>query len=359
MAAYVIILVLTFLVYLPYEPAIVNVHGVNRRSKQRNRLLSFLFVLAVILVFGLRYEVGTDYASYIGIFERVRAGDAFVARRFEPGFVLLNRAFVAFGLPPQTIILTIFAFSFLLLYSTIPHDGMIGLLSLVLLFTTGPVFAMTNIVRQYFAISICVFVFIRWYDKKPVYKLLGIALAFLFHFSAPAFLLAFLVPRKRIRPWVWIVGLVGAFFLSGNIIGVLVAISNRFPAVFGRFIGYLESTQLSRPVSGLGIRAVLEPIAFVSLSAYTRKFSEKQHFMFNLVFIGMILRFATLEVVVFSRVASYFLVFLFLALPQFICVPRSKSVKALVIVSTILYSLLLFSRILSSAQWVPYQSVLF
>jgi len=360
MLPYVILLLLGILSRIPILVSRKGSISVKQKVLMHtNMILPIFFFFLVVGLIGLRHEVGTDYYSYIWIFEEIARNNEILISKLEPGYVLLNRVVFTSGLPAHGVFVLAAAITFFMLYhSSLSHKNAPGLALLILL-SFGPVFSMTNIVRQYLAIAICVYSTVKCSKNPPIVRLLGIALASLFHYSAVVFLLSFLVPRKRLNPFALLIAIFVAFVVWKNAIPLVTFLVVSIPIVGEKFGNYLLSSRLERVVAGLGFRIYFELGMLTFLSFFTKRLSRDNLYYFNLSFCGILISVAFQDVAVFARISSYFYIFMFMAIPAFIVVPKSREGKDLFMVAVTIYCAFLFIRALSSPQLVPYRTIIF
>lgn len=177
-------------------------------------LVMFPAFLVYFLVAGLQYGVGTDYFSYISIFEDESRHDFYFERK-EYLFSYLNSLLLWLEMPVQSIFLAI-AFiqaSLVFMYfKAIKKKGFILFLFFVVFFCVTNIYNnQLNGLRQYVVITAMPLLTILLYEKRYVWFLVGLLLASFFHNTA--WFLLFLVPicflcKKYNR------GLFGLFVLS-------------------------------------------------------------------------------------------------------------------------------------------------
>lgn len=110
--------------------------------------LSFLFIS---LVLGLRYNVGTDYMSYVKFFERYELG--INTPDLEFGYELINRLTIYLGLNSWFVFLISALIINFLILKTFEEYSSSFLLSMIILFGIEFIFFQTNGMRQAIAIA--------------------------------------------------------------------------------------------------------------------------------------------------------------------------------------------------------------
>lgn len=193
-------------------------------SKQgKNYFFVFLDILITSILVGIRYDVGTDYMTYVHyVFPQITSH----VKSYEPLFNVIVRIFEPnFGFPVVFLILAFIFFSFLYLsvLKNSPYFVFSVFISIGLLFLS---FSMSGI-RQ--AISMSVFL----YSLKYIYKgdlkryLLFILIACAFHSSAVVYLPIYFLRNIKFDLKYCIL-LPFFFFLTPTLGPIITMISNRF-----------------------------------------------------------------------------------------------------------------------------------
>lgn len=172
-------------------------------TKRKYGFFIFLSLLIPVLLGGLRYNVGTDYGTYIDIFNGVSALSVsdFISQNtygLELGFFALIKLSEMFQNNPELMfvfanLLTIIMFYLGLIRYKLHHRALVYTLYL---FTIFP-FTL-NLVRQGIAMSICFLAFSYLIERKPKQYIFWIVIASFFHISA-IILLPFYFINKFIK----------------------------------------------------------------------------------------------------------------------------------------------------------------
>lgn len=144
---------------------------------------TWLLTLALMtLILGFRYQVGTDYMSYVHIFELYKSGAKTVG--VEMGYELLNKIVLLFDLNFWVVFFISSAITNYFILKLFHEKSYNFFLSIYILFGVGFVFFQTNAIRQALAISLTFYgtkyLTEQNFKKYFVFCLLGS----LFHFSA-------------------------------------------------------------------------------------------------------------------------------------------------------------------------------
>lgn len=177
--------------------------NVGTETVSNNKWPPKLWFTLVCCVFfkGFAFDTGADYISY---FDYIAIGDMSHATKLEFGFEKICDLFRFTKLPPQLF----FALSaFLFFYAPMKVASkykesatMIVFFWLILFFVQS-----CNLYRQYFAFSFVYMSFYFYIDKKRLYALVWMFLAFSFHYSSliviPLFLICKVISKINIRYW--------------------------------------------------------------------------------------------------------------------------------------------------------------
>jgi hypothetical protein len=122
------------------------------RSKLRS-VMGWLAIVLVMALGGLRFEVGTDWESYLDLFNLVEQGESFSDLREENGFLALMRGaqFVSFTYPG--FVFALFALSFSLKLYAISKFRADVLVSLIVYFFSAFLIYDVNGLRQGLALG--------------------------------------------------------------------------------------------------------------------------------------------------------------------------------------------------------------
>jgi len=181
---YLLLLVLLYTVSSHNQKLLVARNSLVRIGKRttiwRWPLMLGLFVL--MLVIGLRYDVGVDFLGYKHDFDGIAEGNG-QWNRYELGYWLVGRVLSALGLGSWSLFMftaLITWYYFIKSYEVFPYLLKWGLF---FAFTTGFFFASMNGMRQTIALVIFMYA-IKYIEEKSLLKYsLYLLLAFSFHTS--------------------------------------------------------------------------------------------------------------------------------------------------------------------------------
>lgn len=155
--------------------------------------LSFLAFFLLVMVIGLRYGFGIDYASYLTIFDQL--GNTWSVERLEPGFYFLNWIIKWLGGSGEVMIFVCFLISLYFLNTTIQKYSPYPELSYLIFFSIGLLFFYTSGIRQAIAVSLSFYSFRFILEKKPYQFIAIMIVAMTFHLTALIFIPVYFLAR--------------------------------------------------------------------------------------------------------------------------------------------------------------------
>lgn len=222
-----------------------------------------LTTIFLICFYSIRTDYGNDLPGYVNTFERISNFDfSYVSdgnERMEPGWVALNILFAPLGW--QCFLTFITAIQFFAYYKLIIRyvkPSLYGLIFAFIILNSNLLLTQLSMLRQAFAMSICVFAVPYILDRKYLVSGLIILLATTFHTSAYIMFSMLLVPAiSRIKPHFIIIGLISIFIcfkifsgLADNYLSFALKLST-----FEKYEVYLEEKE--NDGFGLGILLLL------------------------------------------------------------------------------------------------------
>mgnify|MGYP001393508902 CR=1 FL=1 len=307
-----------------------------------------LFFLATVLLFGFRYGIGTDYHSYINIFNDITADRGFHKHRLETGYYWLNYAFGSMGLPAQSIIFASFLTTFYFYMRTMVRYSDNYFVSVMVLVCFGLLFQATNVVRQCLAYSICLLSIPYILNRQFLRFFLVVAIAaFLFHRTSLFFLSAYfviLIPRSQLL-WYVLFGIsIVIYLFTRYVIGMLASVMGGVDFVYAGYFRDLH--QITRAVTGMGINLMIDMalFLFVVFNFKHMRDDPPARLFLSLYLLGILMNFAFAQTALLNRFAFYFYYFSFLAMPIILQSIKEGRGKILGYGLFLAYCLLLYTR---------------
>ncbi len=146
-------------------------------------LLAMVATLPLIFLLAVRRDVGTDYVSYVLMYERFRAGETLPW--IEPLYASLNQLAAPLGSSGMVLVFAVSAaLAALPLFYRVFRSSPMPWLGVLVLFGLSFPFFMTNGVRSAIAVGIVMIALPALWRRQLVVWSLGILLAAGFHFTA-------------------------------------------------------------------------------------------------------------------------------------------------------------------------------
>ena len=370
--------ILDVLLYLFVFVASATLIYYGMKLSNTKKKIGLLFVILGILIpsilAGIRYNVGTDYASYMKMFNNIEAGHKMYFRQIEP----LSTLIITLSAHLHSSFLMFFSFSLITnvcFYLAFWHyfDGnktrttIAFLIYLFILFPTT-----LNAVRSSVAVSIITLILsllIKNYSKKSIIEsIVLLAIATLFHKSAilillfvPVILLSKThrndkIKNKKIALWYFYI------LMSAIIPLIYVAIKDILP--LGDYSRYLTGIgeKFSIPLSNILMSTpILLTIAYLYKNKPQAKDKNFDELMYYVIFyIPLSIAVGWLTIVGgLSRLSFVLEPLIIIIMSQLITLPRKTAkiwrVSAIICVSVVVS--LMFIRNLNWSKALPYQTI--
>jgi hypothetical protein len=320
--------------------------------------LTFLFIS---LVLGLRYNVGTDYMSYVGYFERYAAD--INPPNVEFGYELINKVSIFLGADFWLVFLISALLINFFVLKTFEENSKNYLLSVIILFGTGFIFFQTNGVRQAIAIAFTFYgskyIVSRNLKKYIMFCVLGM----MFHLTAFVMIPMYWLANIRWKKPILLLGLLISLglFLQPNILSIIV---NKTLNIFtiAKYQHYIKRAFEIPGGVNTGYRVMLEGLlAFIVVLLTPKKIYKniKGKVYFNFFALSYMSNMFFGRFWAVSRITLYFSIFQSLFFPYFIYnIPINKKSRVLLTILTIIYfSFWTYWTIKGNSQIIPYQFV--
>lgn len=311
----------------------------------------FLLGIAFLLVFvpaAIRYDVGTDYMSYLAIYQDSWRLESY---KKEPGFYFINWFYQSINAHFQWMFAT-FAFIFTAVaFKAYPRKQAWLLHFLVFSMLW---FSSFNIIRQDIAVVFCLLAVFKFFEKRYVWFVLLTLVGSTFHQSAlfitAAGLMA-LIPlswhiKTRLAPLVF-VGFIIFTYVSMNI--VLVYMDQILNLVgLTKYAGYFSSAKhfVVRDFgSGIGVLAKILFSIYVILNAKAFIQLNKNYWLLIvLIFVYAVGVVLANNIIIFGRMADTFVVAPIVAGYLLLQLPSNKQINRIVLGAFLVFLALSFIK---------------
>lgn len=334
--------------------------------KRSSRLLRLIAVAIPTIAVGLRVDVGTDYNSYVLLYQKfseMSFSDLMAAtgdEDLEIGYFALIKLASVFTNDPWLMFMLAASLTIGIAYLAIKRLSPKNIPLTFLLYLLILVPFIMNGVRQGIAVSIIFFAYSYIIRGKLTKYVITVLIASLFHTSAlalmPLYLLRFITVKKRIdEPFTL---LMSAFLgvITVLLIPTILTIISFIPAL-NTYLRY-EDWEGGKALYPLVSMAILTPIVIVTYQRLT-KINPVMQLMAALFF----LEFATLFLggisTAFSRMSFYFAIggLVYIAnVPSIFSVDTRRIVQSMIVLYGLVY-FIMFYYIAGYADIIPYNNI--
>ena len=332
------------------------------RNRGRKVCVGFAYVL-IVLIAGLRDNVGTDYSMYKSFFLYSNWLSVF-STNLEPVFTIIAKfTHTVFGSNYWTLFLVYAVITYAFICSNAVENEKNYWLSIYLFMAFGFYTSSLNIIRQWLAIAFIVESTNQFGEKNIKRGIVFYILAALSHFSSLVFL-PFLVTAMVIKKDKTRVGIITASILiytfGSNINDFLKFILGLIPQ-FNKYIKYLNYAQIETNVFVFPMFCL---VTYVMYYIFVVKYGKKEHFSrFNTISLNMVIwgfgiSLVGTRIMIFERVQFYSIVYLIYALPA-ILEQMSKRNRQIVSVCMVILGLAfyIYSLNKNGGEPLPYKFV--
>lgn len=342
------------LFYIVYISIIAIILLTDYFSGITNRKITMMALLFVIIISGIREDVGYDFRNYVSFYLRENSP--------EFGFNLVNKGLKLFGLNYNSMF---FLFSFMTIMfvckgiESYTHHTRIAFLIYMLI--PGLYLNSFSIVRQSIAIAVLFYGYRFLVNKEKRKYIITIILASGFHYSSLLTIPFFLLSLKaiRIKEWMYLFMIIGSLCLARlNLITVI------FGHILGstRYVAY--ATYDDAGTSFLKI-LVLNIFILILLLLYKKMNSiDKKMYFLAVLGTSIVTIFGSVGAV--TRFSYYFRIFEIVLVADMIYLFKKKDIRLIMIIllmtgyyGPIFYnSLLVDTKLGSSPKITPYKTFL-
>lgn len=307
-------------------------------SAPSNRNMALIMGVFVVLIFGLRYDVGFDFPSY---YEWCKNGlDPYLKLSMEPFALWMINLVAETGIPQlffmwtTLLIVGLFVAAFL-------RQSNAPALSLFAFFCMPLMFLMSlGIIRQYLAVAV-VFFALSCFGRRFFVCMALMILAAMFHYSAFLICILYLGRRYLEREYslaFYVTALLAAPIMSSFAIKII-----------GPLLPFYASYLDGGNSNGIKMIAMYYLIALLLLALRRQLLAKVELRYFNLFLFGVfVYGLAGLVNEVVGRIAYYFLPFLCLLLPAVVTSLRPPQLSRLLVM--LLLSMLFFMQLYIASQ---------
>lgn len=324
-------------------------------------LLSVFSVAPLVFILSFRKDVGTDYRSYVEIFERLRAGESLPW--IEPFYTTLNLIVAPLGTSGVVYVFGVSALlSSLPLFYRVFRSSPMPWLGVVIVYGLSLPFFMTNGVRSAIAIGIAMLIIPCLWRRQFAIWSLGTLFAAGFHFTVLMMWPLYFVVHF---PWprvIAIIGLLSALLFS-SIRSFAVAVLQFLPEITpSKYSTYPQRILDRQDVYQFGFGYLIYIFLVVVVLVFWKRaetFGRHAIVCRNISAIGLILSIGFYQTWALNRLSLYFMPVLAIFLPWIIKNCISPKDRVFWSMGLAFLFFLMFARglVVGSHHAVPYQWV--
>ena len=332
------------------------------KTKSGKRLFAFLGLLIPIIIFGLRYNVGSDYESYMYMYNKY-CGEPLkyliFTRKLEIGFVFIIKIAYFFG-QPQLLFAIFSTSTMLLIYRNIINNKekcSVSLAWFLVLFLYS--MSALNIIRQMLAVAIIMNAYKYIWERKPKKFVIAVCIASMFHITALLFLPCYFInyrdnsKKQKILRKIIVIFVILIIIFFNVFMNVLTDIDS-----FERYKGY-NQVVVSNNYTFFMKLAVLAVLLL--LRKKMCNYNEKNKLYYFFLIIDLML-YATGFISPFiKRISLYFGISEIFVISQIPKIMKKKSEKNVTILTIVGYSIGMFVitvYVLKQSNMIPYQMII-
>jgi len=309
----------------------------------------FLLGIAFLLVFvpaAIRYDVGTDYMSYLAIYQDSWRLESY---KKEPGFYFINWFYQSINAHFQWMFAT-FAFIFTAVaFKAYPKKN--AWLLHFLFFSMLWFFSLTGI-RQAASLAFCLLALFKFFEKQYFWFAITVVVASTFHQSAIVIgilggLAMIPLPdnfKKRTAPLIFIVVIAISYF----VLGVMAVYIEKILVLIGlhKYASYFGGKFYIARTDGTGVMALTKVLISVYILTRTKallEINDRYWILAILVFLYAISVVFAMNIVIFGRMAITFVFVMPIAIMLVFSLKVSK-LNTLIILFLMAFYLIAFTK---------------
>ncbi len=338
------------------------------QTKKTYRNILIIIALAIpITIASIRYNVGTDYNTYVSLYNKYSLLDLkniFLAKEVEVFFVLVCK--IAYALGNAQIMFFIYSILTVGIMFRICWENRdkisVSLMWFLYLFMFFG--ASMNIVRQSLAMVVVVYAY-KYIDNRNFYKFIIFALlAICIHKTAIIivplyFILDFnknRINNKIIGNFLRILIVIISFVFIINIEKIILFLGN-----FESFNKYITYINYSKDINNFSF--ILKLIVFVFITIFIKpmiKYDSKNKMYYYLLILDLILSLLGYKSPYLKRISYYFSIveiFLLAGIPKILKIKKQKQIITICIIFYAISKFILTVYILKQGDLIPYITI--
>ncbi|MDM5285511.1 EpsG family protein [Peribacillus frigoritolerans] len=328
--------------------------------KYNKTIFLIITFLQLLLIMGMRFEIGIDYNNYRSTFYLVD-NTSFVQLKdlsensIEIGYLLLNKIVSIFTTDVELMFLvTSFLILFLVYRAVYIHSSIVWLS--IYLFSVEAYIASFNITRQYIAVALLFYSYKYIKDKKFIKFLIIVLCASLFHTSVLFFIPIYFILRINFTGIKMLLSIFFGFLLS-FFIEPIISLSQKY--------FYEDYTQMSFGMTFGNVQTVIIALFYFTITIIFKSALLKQNknniILINWSFVNLGLSIFSINTWLITRLMPYSSIFFILLIPELAVSIKNKLHKVLIVSIFIILTFIQYYNTIVDPlnKLIPYRSILF
>lgn len=325
----------------------------KRIKKNQYNIYDFILIAFMILISGLRYGIGTDYAMYNSMYFNQNQSNT---AKVEIGYkILMKLAAPIFGAKSYLFFLLCATITVIPIYTTIKKYSNKPGESIFYFVTLGFYTLSFNMVRQSIAMAITFFALRYLFDRKLLKYMITILVASTFHITSLIMI-----------PMYWISKIKFSQIANFGIVLLLLFSGIMFNAIFGyvttKIPQYAMYAKYDNTIAGIGTYLVnITYIALIVFAVINRKKIEQRNsnyfYIINMIIYSIFFIALSIKSTLFARLIYYWFMPIVIVIPEYIlCIIGNKR-NTVQFVMVLAFCLFYFLNIYSFNGVYPYTSI--
>jgi transmembrane protein EpsG len=323
----------------------------------------FLAFSSMVLVSGLRYDVGTDYFGHEILFNSIVKNEGIIFHlQIEPVFIIISELISLFSDNPAWMFFFTSFFIVYFIFKASMNSIKMYDLAIFLFIALGFYTSSLNIVRQWMAASVLLYGYTFLAKNQDIKFFKYVALAFVCHYSAiillPLYFFIKRVKKESTRIIVIVIGII-LFSYTNFVIGILQTISLNV-VFFNKYHKYLVLDEnIGGNIFVLPMFSLLVYLLYLFVIKTKKNNIVGLDVYINILTLGFVFSLLGQKIMILNRLQFYFVSILIIVIPLIASTLRKDQriffYLACVFMGTAFY---IYSLIQNGGEPLPYKSIL-
>lgn len=329
---------------------------IRRYSKVPINIVFIFLLMLLSIIAGIRYGIGTDYYTYLTIFQGIDDFDDY--QYLEPGFRLIITFVKNLGFSELSLFFIFALITLVFLFKGIKENSKFPAFSIFIFTLVFYIAYVFNGVRQGIVMSIFLYL-LSDIEQRNVKKVLFFSiLGMTIHYSAGFILIGYFFTYLKIsRKKYIILTILCIIFMATNNFWVNLVNLVSPELVISKIVSYSDDFTDEVDLIGL-LQRVLILIPFIAYFPALKKLDGRFEIIFRLYFLGFIFyTFYSNNGMFATRINMFFRILEVILFPYLLGLKINKSVKTLIFLIIIIWATLIFVSAMRNPYNFPFISI--